>query len=160
MTTQDSANTNDNSYTLNSIVVSGNVAATPEFAYTKNGKAVCKTVIYSTRRWEDKATKEKHEITTKFKLVAWGELAERMHNAVGKGDLIEVEGQVAAPEAWLSKKEVNEDGTPKLESINVVNIFEGRVVFSKRTESPAPTNNNLPADPAEPVSEDFGDIPF
>lgn len=163
MTTQDNNNATPD-YILNKIIFSGNTAAAPEFAYTKNGKAVAKTVVFSTRRWTDKNSGEKHEKTTKFKVVAWGELAERIHNQVGKGDFVEFEAQMETPETWLSKKEVNEDGTPKLDTINIAQAFEFRVIYKKGTDAAAPSSNaplgTNDRDPAEPIDEGFGDIPF
>ena len=158
MTTQTTAP----KFTLNKITVTGNVAFTPELKYTQGGKAVCKTTIYSTRRWE--VSGEKFEKTTKVKVVAWGELAEDLHNNVGKGDLIEVVGQLEAPEAWLSKTEKEEDGSPKIEVLNVVTIFSGEVIYKKGGSAPAPSNQaplgTENRDPAVELPDDMGDIPF
>lgn len=167
MTTQDS---NSNGSIANQIIVTGNVAFAPEFVYLQSGTAVCKTKLYCTRRWDDKATGEKREKTVETKIIAYGEKAEAMRDAIGLGDLVEITGQLENPEGYLSKKEVNADGTPKVMAVNVITVREGRVIFTKRTEGQAPVQDQVaetyknmadPNAPALPAGYDeLGDIPF
>lgn len=164
MTTQDS---NSNGSIANQIIVTGNVAFAPEFVYLQSGTAVCKTKLYCTRRWEDKATGEKKEKTVETKIIAYGEKAEAMRDAIGLGDLVEITGQLENPEGYLSKKEVNADGTPKVMAVNVITVREGRVIFTKRTEGQAPAQQDAQAPavdanaPPLPAGYDeLGDIPF
>lgn len=169
MTTQDS--TNSNGSIGNQLIVTGNVAFTPEFAYLQSGTAICKTKLYVTRRWVDKKSGEKMEKTIIVKIQAWGEKAESMKDAIGQGDLVEITGELQQPEAWLDKTEKNTDGTAKIMTINVMNVREGRVIFTKRQDAgqtPAEDTKtqvsrqetDMTAPPLPSDFAEYGDIPF
>ena len=155
-------------YVLNHITVSGTAAHVPDLRYTSSGRAVASVKIYSNRKYE--VGGEKREETVEFKVVAWGDAAEALHDNVGKGDFIEVQGRVMTPEAWYDKTEVDKDGKPLIKVINVVNAIPGlsRVVYTKRVEGQAPIEDmdfdapppaaktEAPAATQPEVSDDLG----
>lgn len=77
-------------------VIIGNVGRDPEMRYLQNGTAVCSFSVAVTERWNDRATNEKREKTTWFRISAWRGLAETCNMYVRKGMQIMVTGTVAA----------------------------------------------------------------
>jgi single-strand DNA-binding protein len=89
---------------LNKIMLIGNLGRDPEMSYTPAGRAVTKFSLAVSRRWKDRETKEPHEETTWFYIVAWDQLAEICNQYLHKGSKVYIEGRMT------SRKYTNKDG--------------------------------------------------
>ncbi len=72
----------------NHIHICGNLGRDPEIKTTQNGKAMCKLNIAVTKRYNNQ------DNTTWFKVVAFGELAERCAKSLVKGCKLSVHGEM------------------------------------------------------------------
>jgi len=74
----------------NHIHICGNLGRDPEVKTTQNGNAMCKLNIAVTKRYNNQ------DNTTWFKVVAFGELAERCAKSLVKGCKLSVHGEMEA----------------------------------------------------------------
>ena len=88
------------------LIVVGRVGQTPELRYSQGGVAVCNLSVAVNEKWTDKATDEKREKTTWFRVTCWRGLAETVNQYVTKGMLVMVIGTITAS-AWMK------DDTPQ-----------------------------------------------
>jgi single-strand DNA-binding protein len=78
-----------------SITVVGNLGRDPEMRYMADGQAVTNLNIATNRKWTDKATGEKREEVTWFRVSVWGRQAESAHQYLSKGRQVLVEGRIS-----------------------------------------------------------------
>lgn len=76
---------------LNKVMLIGNMTRDPELKYTGSGTPVCSFSIATNRSWTDDSGENK-EATEFHNLVAWGKLAELVHQLLAKGMKVWVEG--------------------------------------------------------------------
>jgi len=88
------------------LIVVGRVGQAPELRYSQGGVAVCNLSVAVNEKWTDKATDEKREKTTWFRVTCWRGLAETVNQYVTKGMLVMVIGTITAS-AWMK------DDTPQ-----------------------------------------------
>ena len=74
------------------IIIIGYLGRDPELRYTPQGDAVCKFSVATTEK------KGEREITTWFRVTAWGRLAETASEYLGKGRLAYIEGRLRLEE--------------------------------------------------------------
>jgi len=78
---------------LNKAMIIGNLGRDPEMRYTPNGQAVTQFTVAVNRNYKD-ANGEWKEETEWFRVVAWGQLAERTAEYLRKGRKVYVEGRL------------------------------------------------------------------
>lgn len=88
-------------FSLNQLILIGNLTADPELRYTPNGTAVVTFTVATNRRWRDTAGEwqEESEFT---RCVAWRDLAERIVRVGGKGSTVHVQGRLQTRE-WQDR---------------------------------------------------------
>jgi len=89
--------------TLNKITLIGYLGRDPEIRYTPDGQAVTNFSMATTETWTDKASGEKKERTTWFKIVAWRRLGEIAGEYLARGKQVYVEGRLQVDE-WKDKE--------------------------------------------------------
>ena len=83
-------------------VIVGNVGQEPTMRYTKEGTAVCDFSVAVNRVWTDKASGERAEEVTWFRVTCWRALAEIASQYVVKGRQVMVAGRVSV-DAYIDK---------------------------------------------------------
>jgi single-strand DNA-binding protein len=78
-----------------SITIVGNLGRDPEMRYLENGQAVTNLNVATNRKWTDKATGEKREEATWFRVSVWGRQAESANQYLRKGRQVLVEGRIS-----------------------------------------------------------------
>src|SRR5262245_24474849 len=86
---------------FNKIVIVGYLGRDPEMRYTPNGNAVCNFSVATTEK--RKRDGEDEEITTWFKVTAWGRQAELINEYLHKGSQAYIEGRVSLEE-WTDRE--------------------------------------------------------
>ena len=86
----------------NKIIMIGNLGRDPELSYTPQGTAVCKFSVATNERRRDKAG-EQQDITTWFRVSAWGKQAENISRYLTKGRKVYVEGRLHVEE-WTDRE--------------------------------------------------------
>lgn len=82
---------------FNKIIIIGYLGRDPEIRYTPQGLAVCNFSIATTEKRKDRAG-ESQDVTTWFKITAWGKLAETVNQYLSKGKQVYVEGRLRQDE--------------------------------------------------------------
>ncbi len=82
---------------FNKIVIVGYLGRDPEMRYTPQGTAVCNFSIATTEKRKDKSG-ESQDVTTWFRVNAWGRLAEVANQFLTKGKQVYVEGRLRQDE--------------------------------------------------------------
>lgn len=133
---------------VNKVILIGNVGRDPEVRYTQSGTAVANFSIATNERWTDR-NGERQEHTEWHRLVAWGKLADIVHQYVKKGELLYVEGNIRTRQ-WEDR-----DGNTRYTT--EIRIQEMQMLGGRRDA--AGTEPAMDEEPAgTPVSDD--DIPF
>jgi single-strand DNA-binding protein len=86
----------------NKIHIIGNLGRDPELRYTPQGTAVCQFSVATNERRRDKAG-EQQDITTWFRITAWGKQAETASKYLSKGRRVYVEGRLHMEE-WTDRE--------------------------------------------------------
>ena len=86
---------------FNKIIIVGNLGRDPELRYTPQGTAVCNFSVATNERRRDKAG-EQQDITTWFRVNAWGRQAENVSKYLTKGQRVYVEGRLHV-EDWTDR---------------------------------------------------------
>jgi single-strand DNA-binding protein len=86
----------------NKIHIIGNLGRDPELRYTPQGTAVCQFSVATNERRRDKAG-EQQDITTWFRITAWGKQAETASKYLSKGRRVYVEGRLHLEE-WTDRE--------------------------------------------------------
>ncbi|HVF86498.1 MAG TPA: single-stranded DNA-binding protein [Pyrinomonadaceae bacterium] len=87
---------------FNKITIVGNLGRDPEMRYTPQGTPVCTFSIATNERRKDRAG-ELQDITTWFRVTAWGKQAETASKYLTKGRRVYVEGRLHVEE-WTDKE--------------------------------------------------------
>lgn len=82
---------------FNKIVIVGYLGRDPEIRYTPQGTAVCNFTIATTEKRKDRAG-EGQDVTTWFRVAAWGRQAEVANQYLTKGKQVYVEGRLRQEE--------------------------------------------------------------
>jgi single-strand DNA-binding protein len=147
---------------FNKVILVGNLGRDPELKYTPQGTAVCNFPVATTERRKG-ASGELEEITTWFRVSAWGRQAELANEYLTKGRQVYVEGRLRVGEY------TDREGKPRTSlEVNATDIQ----FIGQRGEEPAPANGaekRLAGAPAtaqatgakkSPVVIQEDDIPF
>ena len=147
---------------FNKIIIVGNLGRDPELRYTPQGTAVCHFSVATNERRRDKAG-EQQDITTWFRVNAWGRQAENVSKYLTKGRRVYVEGRLHV-EDWTDRDgkarytlEVNASDIHFLDSATDV---EG-IPVRQQSQAAAPSSRSADggAPSQEPEIED-DEIPF
>jgi single-strand DNA-binding protein len=82
---------------FNKIVIVGYLGRDPEIRYTPQGTAVANFTIATTEKRKDRAG-EFQDVTTWFRVSAWGKLAELAQQYLSKGRQVYIEGRLRMEE--------------------------------------------------------------
>lgn len=78
---------------LNKVMIIGNLGRDPEMRYTPSGQAVTQFTVAVNRNYKN-AQEEWQEETEWFRIVVWGQQAERAANNLRKGGKVYIEGRL------------------------------------------------------------------
>ncbi len=156
---------------LNKCMIIGNLGRDPEMRYTPSGQAVTQFTVATNRNYRD-AQGEWQKETEWFRVVVWGQQAERAAENLRKGNKVYIEGRIQTRQ-WedqsgqkryttelianqvssLERRERADDEAPFPE--------DGTGTQGARPASAAPAarSGEGPA-PAPATGEDFDDLPF
>lgn len=143
---------------LNKAMIIGNLGRDPEMRYTPSGQPVTQFTVAVNRNYRDQ-NGEWQEETEWFRVVCWGQLAERTAEYLRKGRKVYVEGRLQTRQ-WEAQ-----DGTKRTTTeliANTVTPLDPRP--REDLEGPPPAARSPERGPAaaEPVDEasDLEDLPF
>lgn len=147
---------------LNKCMIIGNLGRDPEMRYTPSGQAVTQFTVATNRNYRDPQGEWQKE-TEWFRVVVWGQQAERAAENLRKGHRVYVEGRIQTRQ-WedqagqkryttelvanqvtsLERRDRDEEAPlPDEQSAGITSSSQAR-------ERPAPANQG----------EDFDDLPF
>ena len=66
------------------VIIIGNLGRDAEMRYLQSGQGVCSFNVAVSETWSDRQTNEKREKTNWFKVSAWGQLGESIHQYLTK----------------------------------------------------------------------------
>src|SRR6187551_374182 len=148
---------------LNKCMIIGNLGRDPEMRYTPSGQAVTQFTVATNRNYRDQQGEWQSE-TEWFRVVVWGQQAERTAERLRKGHKVYVEGRIQTRQ-WEDQTG-NKRYTTELVA-NQVSSLERR---DRDEEAPFP--DDRPAGAAQPAEggtqrpptsggeDDFDDLPF
>jgi single-strand DNA-binding protein len=149
---------------LNKCMIIGNLGRDPEMRYTPSGQAVTQFTVATNRRWRDQQD-EWQEETEWFRVVVWGQQAERTAERLRKGHKVYVEGRIQTRQ-WE-----DQTGQKRYTTELVANTVTSLERRERDEEAPlpderpggAPSGGASPG-PSRPApanqGEDFDDLPF
>jgi single-strand DNA-binding protein len=143
---------------FNKIVIVGYLGRDPEIRNTPQGTAVCHFTIATTEKRKDR-TGEAQDVTTWFRVSAWGRQAEVANQYLSKGKQVYVEGRLRQEEY------TDRDGVRRQSlEVNATDIqFLGTrgddASAADEAQVPDAKDNPKAQSKAGPV-EDSGDMPF
>ena len=131
------------------IAIIGNVGYSPELKYSQSGVAICTFSVAVNETWTDKATGEKQENTTWYRITAWRGLAETVNAHVTKGMQVFIKGKPSV-HAYMSKGE-NPEPRASLEITAFTIQF-----LSRGAESDDDMDQRTPYEHEESAGPDWG----
>ncbi len=155
---------------LNKCMIIGNLGRDPEMRYTPSGQAVTQFTVATNRRWRGQ-NDEWQEETEWFRVVVWGQQAERTAERLRKGNKVYIEGRIQTRQ-WedqsgqkryttelvantvtsLERRERDEGDVPPPD--------DARPGPSATADGPTTAGpSSAPRSPAQ-SGEDFDDLPF
>lgn len=94
------------------VILAGNLGRDPEMRYMPDGTAVTNLSLAVNRTWTDRATGQKAQETTWFRVAVWGAQAEACNQYLHKGSQVLVEGRLKPdPATGGPKMFTRQDGT-------------------------------------------------
>jgi single-strand DNA-binding protein len=147
---------------FNKVIIVGYLGRDPELRYTPQGTAVCNFSVATTEKRKDRAG-EMQDVTTWFRVSAWGRQAEIANQYLAKGRQVYVEGRLRQEE--FTDRDGNRRTSLEVHETDLHFIgARGEEMAAgpagpsqpTRPASRAPEEEGPP--PPEPVSDD--DIPF
>lgn len=111
-------------YSLNKVLLIGNVGKDPELQYSTIGTAYCKFSLATTERVKDKSGEWENQ-TQWFNIVMFGKVAETYSKLIAKGSKIFVEGK-------FKSDEYEKDGVKRQSFSIIVSDFNNVVLLDKK----------------------------
>ncbi len=162
---------------LNKCMIIGNLGRDPEMRYTPNGQAVTQFTVATNRNYRDQQGEWQKE-TEWFRVVVWGQQAERTAEYLRKGSKVYIEGRIQTRQ-WEDQSG-QKRYTTELIANTVTNLErrpteEGAEFAGDREAQPAqPAQSAQPGQPAagrparqedrpassESFGDDVDDLPF
>jgi single-strand DNA-binding protein len=148
---------------FNKIIIIGNLGRDPELSYTPQGTAVCKFSVATNERRRDKAG-EQQDITTWFRVTAWGKQAENISRYLTKGRKVYLEGRLHVEE-WTDREgkprqslEVNASEVQFIDSAGAGGV-EGIPVRQQQQQGGAPSGGGGSQQQQQQSRGGGGDVP-
>ena len=150
---------------LNKCMIIGNLGRDPEMRYTPSGQAVTQFTVATNRNYRDQQGEWQKE-TEWFRIVVWGQQAERAAENLRKGNKVYIEGRIQTRQ-WEDQSGQKRYTTELI--ANQVTSLERR---ERDEDTPLPDESGSPggARTAQPAAasrtseaapaEDFDDLPF
>src|SRR5262245_56756285 len=145
---------------LNKCMIIGNLGRDPEMRYTPSGQAVTQFTVATNRRWRDQQD-EWQEETEWFRVVVWGQQAERTAERLRKGNKVYVEGRIQTRQ-WE-----DQSGQKRYTTELVANQVTSLERRERDDEAPFPEERptGQPAAARQPAAtadsgDEFDDLPF
>ncbi|MEA2538499.1 MAG: single-strand DNA-binding protein [Chloroflexota bacterium] len=151
---------------LNKAMIIGNLGRDPEMRYTPNGQAVTQFTVAVNRNYKNQ-TGEWQEETEWFRVVVWGQQAERAAEYLRKGNKVYVEGRLQTRQ-WEDQSG-QKRYTTELVANQVTNLErrtrddseEGAAAPVARPSRPAPASGEDGGGGGEKLDDgNFDDLPF
>ncbi len=157
---------------LNKCMIIGNLGRDPEMRYTPSGQAVTQFTVATNRNFRD-AQGEWQSETEWFRVVVWGQQAERTAERLRKGHKVYVEGRIQTRQ-WEdqtgNKRYTTELVANQVSSLERRDREEGEAQFAddrpSGSASTAPSGGSRPAvsppagGPPSGGEDEFDDLPF
>lgn len=134
----------------NQVLIVGRLTKDPDIRVTQKGRTFCRLDIAVNRSYQNKQTGEWVEDTTFVPVIAWGQIAENLRDAVKKGTPVRVEGRLQGREF--------EDKTGAKRKVLEVMAFKVEVLAPAKGEGAA-AKSAAPAANAG-GDEDLEEVPF
>ncbi len=146
---------------LNKAMIIGNLGRDPEMRYTPSGQAVTQFTVAVNRNYKGQ-NGEWQEETEWFRIVVWGQQAERAAEHLRKGNKVYIEGRLQTRQ-WEDQSG-QKRYTTELVANQVTNL-ERRVRDESEEGSAPPARPSRPAPAADAGGEkfedgNFDDLPF
>jgi single-strand DNA-binding protein len=151
---------------LNKCMIIGNLGRDPEMRYTPSGQAVTQFTVATNRNYRDQQGEWQKE-TEWFRVVVWGQQAERAAENLRKGNKVYVEGRIQTRQ-WEDQSGQKRYTTELV--ANQVSSLERRdrdesAPFPSEPQGSAPRDESPTSGPARTSegatsAEDFDDLPF
>ncbi len=149
---------------LNKCMIIGNLGRDPEMRYTPSGQAVTQFTVATNRNYRDQQGEWQKE-TEWFRVVVWGQQAERTAENLRKGNKVYIEGRIQTRQ-WEDQSGQKRYTTELI--ANQVTSLERRerdegAEFGGDDRPPSSGGQGRPrpdAAAAAPPPEDFDDLPF
>ena len=144
---------------FNKVILLGNLTRDIELRHTQSNQAVANFSIAVNRQWKDQSG-QTHEEATFVDCESWGRQAEVMHQYLGKGRELMLEGRLRM-DRWQDKQ----SGANRSKLVVVVESFQfiggrGEPGGSVAVETPRSRSASGASSPAQASAPDDGDIPF
>ena len=144
---------------FNKVILLGNLTRDIELRHTQSNQAVANFSIAVNRQWKDQSG-QTHEEATFVDCESWGRQAEVMHQYLGKGREVMLEGRLRM-DRWQDKQ----SGANRSKLVVVVESFQfiggrgesggGAAIETSRSRPASGAGSSAPA-----AGVDDGDIPF
>ncbi len=144
---------------FNKVILLGNLTRDIELRHTQSNQAVANFSIAVNRQWKDQSG-QTHEEATFVDCESWGRQAEVMHQYLGKGREVMIEGRLRM-DRWQDKQ----SGANRSKLVVVVESFQfiggrgesagGGAIETTRSHPAPGAGSSAPA-----AGVDDGDIPF
>jgi len=142
---------------LNKAMIIGNLGRDPEMRYTPNGQAVTQFTVAVNRNYKDQDGAWQEE-TEWFRVVVFGQQAERAAEYLRKGFKVYIEGRLQTRQ-W-EDREGQKRYTTELVANQVTNL-ERRTREEGTDAPPTPRPAGRPAEAGDRLDEtDLDDLPF
>jgi single-strand DNA-binding protein len=149
---------------LNKAMIIGNLGKDPEMRYTPSGQAVTQFTVAVNRSYKGQNEEWKEE-TEWFRVVVWGQLAERAAERLRKGNKVYVEGRLQTRQ-WEDQSgqkryttELVANQVTNLERRNRDESEEGAFPPATRPTRPTQATDGAPGDD-KLDDANFDDLPF
>jgi single-strand DNA-binding protein len=147
---------------LNKCMIIGNLGRDPEMRYTPSGQAVTQFTVATNRRYQSQQG-EWQEETEWFRVVVWGQQAERVAERLRKGHKVYVEGRIQTRQ-WEDqagqKRSTTELVANQVTSLERREREEEPPLPDERAAAAAATGTARPAPAPRDSGEEFDDLPF
>ncbi len=161
---------------LNKCMIIGNLGRDPEMRYTPSGQAVTQFTVAVNRSWRREGSDEWQQETEWFRIVVWGQQAERTAERLRKGNKVYVEGRIQTRQ-WEDqtgqKRYTTELVANQVTSLERRERDEGEAPVpddqrsstsgsagTAGSSAAAPASPTVARQPAPQSGEEFDDLPF
>ena len=143
-------------YSINKVILVGNLGQKPEIRYTKDSKPIASFSIATSESWKDKTTGDMVEKTEWHNVTFFGRIAEVAEQYLDKGSKVFVEGKLQT-DKWEDENG-NKRSATKIIGNNMQMLDSRGSNNSSSFDESSSVQNEAPASQEGSFSEE--DIPF